>query len=230
MNHVIIFAGGIGSRMGSKTPKQFLEINSKPILIHTLEKFNFSDFIDTITVVTIKEYIETVKHLVTEFSISKVDAIIEGGDTAFSSQFNGINYIYCNYKNSNDVVLIHDGVRPFINDDLIKKCILNVMEKGTAVTVSPAAETIAVKSGESIEKTLPRENCLIARAPQCFYLKDIYEAHLLAKKNKKTYIDSASMFLAQGRTLNPVMGPDNNIKITTPYDYELAKLLLGDKK
>lgn len=229
MNHVIIFAGGIGSRMGSKTPKQFLEINSKPILIHTLEKFNFSDFIDTITIVTIKEYIETVKHLVAKFSISKVDAIIEGGDTAFSSQFNGVNYINCNYKNSNDVVLIHDGVRPFINDDLIKKCILNVMEKGTAVTVSPAAETIAIKSGASIEQTLPRENCLIARAPQCFYLKDIYEAHLLARKNKKTYIDSASMLLDQGKTLNPVMGPDNNIKITTPYDYELAKLLLGDK-
>ena len=230
MVYVIIFAGGVGSRMHASKPKQFLDINGKPILAHTLSIFNNNDNVDRIIVVSGADYINTVKQLVHDFNLSKVVKIVSGGKTAIESQFNGIKEAVISSDCSNDIVLIHDGVRPFIDNELINRCIDEVKKKGTAITVSPAAETIAITEGGAIKETAPREKCLIARAPQCFYLKDIYNSHLLAQKQGKTYVDSASMLLDQGKILNPVFGPDKNIKITTPYDYELAKLLLGDKK
>ena len=230
MNYAIIFAGGVGSRMGSSVPKQFLEINNTPIIVHTLSIFNLNNNIDGIVVVSAKNYIETVAKLVSNYKLDKVFKIAGGGDSALESQFIGIDVIVKTKCLDGDIVLIHDGVRPFVDDELINQCIDEVKKKGTAITVSPAAETVAITENGVIKETTPREKCLIARAPQCFYLKDIYNAHLLAQKQGKTYVDSASMLLDQGKTLNPVFGPDKNIKITTPYDYELAKLLLGDKK
>lgn len=229
MNYAVIFAGGVGSRMGAKQPKQFLEINNKPIIVHTLSIFNSNKNIDKIIVVSAKEYIELVEKLTHDYALNKVIKVVEGGSSAIESQFNGIKEIMNSECFDNDIVLIHDGVRPFIDGNLINRCIEEVKKTGTAITVSPAAETIATLDNGVIIQTVPRENCLIARAPQCFYVKDIYNAHLLARKKNKTYIDSASMFLDQGKQLNPVFGPDRNIKITTPYDYEIAKLLLGDK-
>lgn len=231
MNYVVIFAGGVGSRMGSALPKQFLEIDDKPIIAYTIEKFNNSNLVDAIVIVTLSNYVERVKEIVSKHSFKKVVFVTEGGDTAFASQFNGIKFLTSISKSEEDIVLIHDGVRPLINEELIQKCIEGVKEKGSAITVSPAFETIAlVDSDRQINRTVPRQDCLIARAPQAFYLEDLYNAHIRAKKDNKVYIDSASMMLDQGISLNPIIGPDENIKITTQYDYQIAALLIRDRK
>ena len=231
MNSVVIFAGGVGSRMGASLPKQFLELKGKPILAHTIDKFNNSKEIDSIVIVTLENYIEHVKKIVDCYGYKKVIGIIKGGETAFSSQFNGVSFLVKHSKSDDDIVLIHDGVRPFVTDELISKCIKGVKEKGSAITVSPAFETIAlINDDKKIHQTVPRQNCLIARAPQAFRLKDLYFAHLEAKKDRVEFIDSASMMLVQGKTLNPITGPDKNIKITTQYDYLIANLLLEDEK
>ena len=230
MVYVIIFAGGIGSRMGSDVPKQFLEINDKPILMHTVDVFEHCDKVDKILIVSKSGFIELTKSLVAKYNISKVVDVVPGGKTAFESQFIGISRISNISKDKNDIILVHDGVRPFINNNLIEKCINGVKEKGSAITSSHAFETIALlRENGQIDKTIPRQNCMIARAPQGFYVKDLLAAHLQAKKDNKEYIDSASMMLDQGKILNPIIGPNENIKITTMYDYQIAKLLIGVK-
>lgn len=231
MNYVVIFAGGVGSRMGASLPKQFLIVNDKPIIAHTIEKFNNSKSIASIVIVTIKEYITFVKDIVQKYGFHKVIHVVPGGHTAFESQFIGVSFLNSICMNKDDIVLIHDGVRPFIDDELIKKCINGVKEKGSAVTVSPAFETVAILGvNNQITKTVPRQDCLIARAPQAFYFKDLYKAHRRAREEGKEYIDSASMMLDQGKSLNPIIGPDKNIKITTQYDYQIASLLIKESK
>ena len=231
MNYAVIFAGGTGTRMKIDTPKQFLEINSKPILVHTIERFQKSSIIDKILVVCLSDYIGDVLAFKQKYNLTKIIDVISGGKTAFQSQKNGINYLKGISNNSGDIVFIHDGVRPLINEALIERCLEEVKKSRSAITVSPAAETIAILNNESqISKTVSRENCVLARAPQAFYLSDIYDAHIKAEEEQKEYIDSASMMLDQGHKLGIVEGPAENIKITTKYDYELCKLLLGDNK
>ena len=230
MNYALIFAAGIGSRMKSETPKQFLEIKGCPIIAYTLMAFDKCASIDCIIVVTLKEQVENVWRIVNRYNINKVIDIVEGGATAFESQRIGVIKVNSISK-ENDIVLVHDGVRPFVNSKTIDACIESVVCKGNAITVSPAAETVAITGGDNkIYETARRQKCLIARAPQAFYVNDLYKAHIKALDEKKEYIDSASMFLDQGVPLNPIIGPDENIKITTQYDYKIAKLLLGDKK
>lgn len=228
MIYAVIFASGVGSRMGSLTPKQFLTLGKGTILSYTIREFQLSPSIDKIVVVTLSNYIEKVCKIVECNSYKKVVKVLSGGETAFESQFLGISYLKDTYGISdNDIVLIHDGVRPFLNNDIINLSIRTAQSEGNCIIVSPAPETIAIISKDGkITKTIPRQDCLIARAPQTFYLKDLYSAHLKAKKDKKVYIDSASMFLDQGIKLKPIIGPDENIKITTQYDYMLAKLLV----
>lgn len=230
MVYVVIFAGGVGHRMASDTPKQFLLIKEKPILVHTINIFNASPVVDRIVVVVLNNYLNTAKDLVKQYKLDKVAYVVAGGSSAFDSQFIGISKIVKELKPlENDIVIVHDGVRPFINDELIQKCVNTVRKYGSAITVSPASETVGViNKDKQIQYTLPRQDCYLARAPQCFYLKDLYQSHIKALKDKKTYIDSASMMLDQGYSLHPVEGPIENIKITTQYDYILAKLLLGD--
>lgn len=232
MVYAVIFAGGVGHRMGSDTPKQFLEINGIPILVHTIEKFASCRIINRIILVVLHDYMEYINNLVKKYKLEKVFDVVAGGGSALESQFLGLQKINdCYGIYNDDIVLIHDGVRPFINEDLINNCVKSVKEFGSAITVSPASETVGVvENKKQVKYTLPRQNCYILRAPQCFYLRDIYNAHSKAKEENKTYVDSASLMLDQGHTLNPVVGPIENIKITTQYDYMLAKLLLGDKK
>ena len=213
MNFAIIFAGGTGTRMNSDIPKQFMLINNKPILVHTIEKFQISKVIDKIVVVCLKEYIDKVFNYARDYKLNKVIDVIPGGSTAFESQRLGIKRIKELSLGDKDIVFIHDGVRPLISSELINTCYKEVLENGSAVTVSPASETIAVLNKSShITHTIPRQDCVLARAPQVFFLKDIIEAHEIAKKDNREYIDSASMLLDQGKKLNIIVGPFENIK------------------
>ena len=164
MNIGLIFAGGTGQRMNTKTlPKQFLELHGKPIIIYTIEIFENHQNIDEIVVVCVEEWIEYLKRLLDKFHIKKVKAIVPGGSTGQLSIRNGIYKINDLYPN-NSIVLIHDGVRPLISERLINNLLDTVKEKGNAITVSPAIETIIEKdeSGTSVKRILNRNICQMA--------------------------------------------------------------------
>ena len=153
-----------------------------------------------------------------------------GGDTALESQRNGLLKARALFG-SDSIVLIHDGVRPLIDEETISKNINCVKAHGTAITVTPAIETITVKTetGE-IGQIIERSRVEMARAPQSFYLKDILEVHRKAEKYRLTFIDSASMMQHFGQPLFPVEGSPENIKITTPNDFYTFRALVDARE
>lgn len=227
MNYVVIFAGGVGSRMGSKTPKQFLEINSKPIIIHTIEKFSNHKLITGIVVVCKKEYIEYCKELIIKFKTDKVYEVICGGSTGQLSIYNGVDFLYkrISKRPCEDIVLVHDGVRPIIDEELISNSINCTIKNGNSIAVSKAIETvIKVDSYGNIVETIDRSACRNAKAPQCFRLDSLWKAHQRAlKDNKVDMIDSATLMNEYGYKLYTTECNTENIKITTPNDYYMFK-------
>ncbi len=226
MNYALIFAGGSGLRMNSRSrPKQFLQFYGKELIIHTLENFQNHPEIDGIAVVCIESWISYLQKLLSKYGIDKVKKIVPGGETGQESIYNGLKAIQ-SFSDEDSVVLIHDGVRPFINEDVISECIKTVKEKGSAVTVVPAIETIVTLDGEKIQSITDRSKCFLARAPQCFVLKDILFAHEKARADGNTnMIDSASLMKFYGHELYTVKGNVDNIKITTPADFYTFKAL-----
>ena len=226
-NIAIIFAGGTGKRMNTKTrPKQFLELHGKPILVYTLEKFQDHPEIDGIVLVVLKQWIDTCRSLIDQYHLDKVRSVIAGGSTAMHSQRNGLEKAAELYG-TDCTVLIHDGVRPLIDADTISRNIASVKTRGSAITVAPAIETITIKtdSGE-IGEIIERSRVELARAPQSFRLGDILDAHDKAASEGREFIDSASMMKHYGHPLFSVQGPPENIKITTPNDYYMFKALI----
>lgn len=221
MNIALIFAGGIGSRMGSDRPKQFLEWNGKAIIIHTLNMFEKHSDIDEIVIACKEDWIEYTKELIDREGIRKTVSIIPGGMTALDSQYNGLKEIKRLHPKENVAVLIHDGVRPLIDYATIKRNIDSVWEHGNAVTVTKAIETvIQIDEKGSVKEILDRNFCRMAKAPQSFRLDDIIKAHEKAlAEGKHDFIDSASLMIYYGYTLHTVMGEPENIKVTTPSDY-----------
>lgn len=182
MNIAVIFAGGTGQRMNTKSkPKQFLEMHGKPVLIYTMENFQNHPQIDAIVLVCLESWIDYAEKLLKKFGITKVKAVVPGGKTGQESIFHGIKKVHELFGDEN-IVLIHDGVRPLINEDVITRCIESVKSHGNAITVAPAIETIFVKKDNKVGKIFKRLKCLMGKAPQCFYEKDIYNAHLKANE------------------------------------------------
>lgn len=229
MNIAMIFAGGTGRRMQSKAiPKQFLELYNKPIIIYTLEQFENNDEIDGIVISCLEEWIPRLNRMIQRFHITKVTGIVPGGSTGQESIYNGLKKVKELYPEEDTIVLIHDGVRPLIDDETITGNIESVRKFGNAITVAPAVETIIQEDGSNHIKTIiDRKECTLARAPQSFYLKDILFAHekALAEGNNN-FIDSATMMKHYGYDLYTISGPTNNIKITSPIDFHIFKALL----
>ena len=220
MNIAVIFAGGTGQRMNSKTkPKQFLELYGKPILVYTLEVFENHPEIDGIVLVVLESWVAYAEGLISKYNISKVKAVVSGGDSAFSSQRKGLEKVEELFGDDN-VVLIHDGVRPLVDNATISNNIESVKNRGTAITVTPAIETITILSetGE-VSQIIERSKVQMARAPQSFNLKDILSAHKKAEEDNMEFIESASLMMHYGYPLYTVQGAPENIKITTPSDF-----------
>lgn len=222
MNIPVIFAGGSGTRMNTKSrPKQFLELNGKPIIIYTLELFDNHPMIDGIVVVCLESWIPFLEKMLKKFEINKVVRIIPGGATAQESTLKGL-YAAEEYAGGDKdaIVLIHDGVRPLITEETITANINKVKEVGSCITVVPATETFVVKQTDGLLSIPNRSDCMLARAPQSFYLKDILKVHRQNMEGDNiSFIDSCSMMSTYGYKLGIVEGPVENIKITTPTDY-----------
>lgn len=226
-NIALIFAGGSGKRMNTVAkPKQFLELRGKPIIIYTLELFDNHPMIDGIVVSCIKEWIPYLEKLLKKFCISKIKAIVPGGETGQDSIFNGIEIVHQMFSD-NSCLLIHDGVRPLINEKTITDNIECVEKHGSCITCIPATETFVVYQDDNTLEIPSRNNSLIARAPQSFVLKDIFAAHQRARlEGRHDFIDSCSLMNYYGCKLYTVVGPVENIKITTPTDFFIFRALV----
>ncbi|MGF7143659.1 2-C-methyl-D-erythritol 4-phosphate cytidylyltransferase [Anaerotaenia torta] len=228
MNTVLIFAGGAGTRMRSSdtTPKQFLKLHGKDIIIHTIEHFEQHPEIDAIVVVCIASWISYLKNLLTRYAITKVHWVVEGGNTGQDSIYNGLKLLGREYPDDT-IVLIHDGVRPLINSRVITDNIACVKKYGSAITVAPSVETvITVNETGNIDRINDRSKSMLAKAPQTFFLKDILKAHENAlSEARHDFIDSASIMSHYGFSLKTVEGPYENIKITTPSDYYIFRAI-----
>ena len=233
MNIAIIFAG----RMGSNIPKQFLNVYGKPIIIHTLEKFQYHSEIDKIYVACKEELIPAFEEMVQKYNITKIPegGIVAGGATGQDSIFNALSAA-AKENDGDSIVLIHDGVRPLINEELISKNIASVKEFGSAITCTPAFETPVISyDGTNVDELPKRKFVYTAQAPQSFRLKDIYEMHKKVRKENPEYtdiIDSCTLMEKNGYNVRLIEGIRGNIKVTTPEDYIdlLAKLSAEDQK
>lgn len=227
MNIAVIFAGGSGKRMNTVSrPKQFLELRGKPIIIYTLELFDTHPDIDGIVVVCLEAWIPFLQKQLRKFEINKVVDVVPGGETGQDSIFNGLDCVHHHFP-EDSVVLIHDGVRPLITQQTISDNITKVKEAGSCITCIAATETFVVKQKDGNLAIPSRADSLIARAPQSFYLKDIYAAHLKAREeNKHDFIDSCTMMNYYGYKMNTIIGPIENIKITTPTDFFIFRAMV----
>lgn len=234
MNIGVIFAGGVGSRMHSKTakPKQFLEMYNKPIIVHTLEHFEKHPMIDAIVIACVEEWIPYLNDLLYKFRIEKVKKVVPGGRTGQLSIYNGLCAAEEISDGEDSIVLIHDGVRPLISGNLLTQNINAVKIYGSSITSSIVKETIVEIYDDGGIKNVPdRAHSRVAKAPQCFWLKDIMSAHKKALEDaKEDFIDSCSMMQYYGYKLYMTDGPYENIKITTPDDFYTMRALLQAKE
>ena len=228
MNIAVIFAGGSGLRMHTKSrPKQFLDLNGKPIIIYTLELFDNHPQIDAIVVSCIKEWIPFLEKMLRKFEINKVVKIVSGGATGQDSIYNGLCAAEAYAKDKAATVLIHDGVRPLITEETITDNINKVAKCGSCITCAPATETFIVKQEDGSLEIPTRANSLIARAPQSFHLADILSAHRRAiSEDRHDFIDSCTMMSHYSYKLGTIIGPMENIKITTPTDFFVFRAMV----
>lgn len=233
MNIAIIIAGGCGSRMGQDIPKQFLNVNDKPILVYTLESFQNHQDIDAIEVVCIDGWHDVLRAYAEQFNINKLRWIVSGGSTGQESIRNGV-YNLENICSADDCIIIHDGIRPLVDDtvltDVIKKC----YKYGNAVTAMPYNEQIFIKDDESSTiRYIPRETIMRVSTPQAYRFDKLLWAYREAFERKVGIYGSSytnTMMVELGERLYFAKGSDRNIKITNKDDLELFKAYLSMEK
>lgn len=226
-NIALILASGTGSRCKLGFPKQFAKINNKTILEYTINAFENHNLIDEIYIVTSKEFINTVKNIINTSNYKKIKNVITGGETRKDSSYNGISAIP--YTDAN--VLIHDGVRPLIDNNTITNCIDTLKDKNAVCVTIESSDTIFVTNEDGVITNIPKRQTLKrAQTPQCFKLNIIKKAHELAKKDKNCQVtDDCGLIinynLADIYTIN---GSTNNIKVTYPEDIDFVKKFLDN--
>ena len=208
-------------------PKQFLEVHGKPIIIYTLEIFDRHPEIDDIIIPCVAGWESYLEDLIEKFRIKKVRKVLTGGKDTQESKMNALRYLKT-YAADDDIVLLHDAVRPLVTAKLISDNIAAVRRFGSAITVVPFTETgIVSENGAETSKTIIRNTMYIAKAPQSFYFRDVWDAHSAGESMPYTItIDTCSLMTELGKTLHMVPCETTNIKITTPEDYYIFKALV----
>ena len=227
-NVAIILAGGIGSRMGGPMPKQFLSLNDKPVIVHTLENFQRHSQIDSIIIVCVKDWISHLKEILEEYKISKVSNIVEGGDTGHDSTRNGL-FSLRNYLSDDDYVIIHDAARPILPQAAIDDMLRVAHEKGNASLAIPCYETVIyTDNGEDGNKQLDRSKIMRIQTPQAYKFGQMVKLYEKAEsENKHDFIYADLVLIYYGKTVYFSKGFTNNIKITRKEDIPLCKALMN---
>lgn len=232
MNIALVIAGGKGNRTHQDIPKQFIHVHDKPIFIYTLEEFQKHPLIDAIEVVCLDGWQEVVRSYARQFGIAKLDNVVIGGDTGLLSIRNGLWDLETRYNSEDDIVLIHDAIRPMVTQEIITNNIKICRQNGNAVTAIPCTSAmLKTFDGETANSQVARDNLKITQTPQTFFLKEILEVH---REAIKTGIDdsiaSCSLYVELGRELYLVNGAEKNIKITTSEDIEIFTAMLELEK
>jgi 2-C-methyl-D-erythritol 4-phosphate cytidylyltransferase len=234
LNIALIIAGGSGKRTNQEIPKQFINVFNKPIIIYTLEAFQNHPEIDIIEVVIIKGWEEALKAYARQYKITKLKFVVVGGETGQESIRNGV-FNLKSICNNNDNIIIHDGIRPIIEESVLSNLILVCNSHGNAVSSLPYNEQIFIVDDEiSTKKYVPRDTLKRVQTPQAYKFSKLVWAYEIAfEKNvgigAGTYTNTLMVDL--GEKLFFSNGSDKNIKITTIYDLEIFKAMvkLNDK-
>ena len=228
-----ILAGGVGSRMGgTDTPKQFLTLGDKPVIIHTIEKFVINSKFDKILVLSPQNFINHTNNLINEyFGEDNNIVVLKGGDTRNDTIINSIDYIKENFDIDDDAIIVtHDSVRPFVTHRIIEDNINAAIEFGACDTVVPATDTIVESVDGEIIKDIPlRDNFYQGQTPQSFKINKLYELiNSLSDNETNILTDACKIFVLKGEDVHLVEGEITNIKITYPYDLKLANTILKE--
>lgn len=227
----LIIAGGVGSRMQQAIPKQFMTVFDKPIIAYTMEKFEKHPAIDVIAVVCLDGWDNILASYAKQYGITKLKHIIPAGAVGQESIKNGITELSKHYT-GDDIVLIHDAIRPNLSKDVISDCIAVTKQHGNAIVCIPCQEAMLETTDKvSSDSSYPRDNLKRTQTPQGFKLDVILEAHRKAAQMGITNsIASCTLMIETGSKVYFSAGSEKNIKLTTPEDIEIFKALLrGDK-
>ena len=215
--YIIIVAGGSGSRMGSTIPKQFLDLNSKPILMHTVEKMHQSLDHSEIILALPKSEFDTWKKLCEEHQFKVNHQVVEGGNTRFESVSNALKKV-----NEQSVIAVHDGVRYLVKNSVVNECMQTAQKKGTPIPVTCGKFKTKTDIGSVV---VNRDEYLIVQTPQCFSSEVLLKAY--QQDYSPTFTDDASVVEAMGIEIQLIQGNKENIKITTPEDLKKAQVYIN---
>ncbi|HZH34230.1 MAG TPA: 2-C-methyl-D-erythritol 4-phosphate cytidylyltransferase [Pyrinomonadaceae bacterium] len=224
MNVAIIVAAGQGKRFGSEKPKQFLELAGKPVVIHTLERFENCAAIDEIVLVLPSSETAIFFELAAKYDLRKLKSIVAGGETRAESVWRGLQAI--SYANT-EIIAVHDGARPLVTGEEITRTIEKAGETGAAILVSPVTDTIKEINGDLILKTVERSNLRRALTPQCFRAEILRRVFENAANFTVAATDESFLVEKAGVSVSIVEGSSRNIKITVPEDLKIAELFLS---
>lgn len=231
MTIAILTAAGKGTRMGQEVPKQFLNVYDKPVIVYTMERFQQNNNIDGIIVVTLPEWMEFIRTYAKQFSISKLIAIVPGGITGQESIHNGVEEVYNRYPQG-ATVMIHDGNRTMVDNDIINDSIRVYKEHGSAVAIIPCTEVIfkSDNDSESIEE-IPRELLYRTQTPHTYSLDKLRWALSQAKERGLTGMAAMCQLMCRlGEKTYYSKGSEKNLKLTTLDDIDIFKALLKAEK
>ena len=219
---VIIVAGGIGKRMKSGLPKQFMKLADRPVMLHTLRVFHEFDSGINIIIVLHADYFELWNSICEEYSCTIPHKVIKGGETRFDSVKNGLRAI----NKNNGFVAIHDAVRPLVNIDTISRCFDSAIKYGNALPAISPNESVRISVAGG-NKPLIRKSIYIVQTPQVFSVARIKKAYL--QEYKPVFTDDATVFETTGGKINIVEGDVLNIKLTTSIDLKFAEAVLKQR-
>ncbi|MCX6091164.1 MAG: 2-C-methyl-D-erythritol 4-phosphate cytidylyltransferase [Candidatus Atribacteria bacterium] len=222
MFYALIVAAGMGERMNSVVPKQYLPVSGKPVLAHTIDVFEKSPLIDEIVMV-INAHHESVfrEQIQGRYRYTKVKQVIFGGQTRQDSVYEGLRLLR---DRPEDYVLIHDGVRPLIDEQVLRRCVKKLVEQGAVCCAVPSSDTLKVMDdGMTIHSTLDRSQVWRAQTPQSFRISVIWEAYQRARAEGFQGTDDSCLVERMGLPVFIVLGSEDNFKITTPQDFLRAE-------
>lgn len=228
MNIALIIAGGKGQRMQQEIPKQFLNVNDKPVIIYTLEAFQSHPDIDKIGVVCVDGWHDILRAYARQYKIDKLDWVVSGGENGQSSIRNGVFHAEKLYG-AEDIILVHDAIRPMVSHEIISDCIVQCKKHGSAVSIVPC-NTVALRrtTEQASSEVVPRDRLALTQTPQAFPIKKLADAHRKALELGITNsIASCTLMIELGGSVHFSIGAETNIKLTTPDDLKIFKALLA---
>ena len=231
MNIALIIAGGKGLRMQQEIPKQFITVNEKPVIVYTMEAFQRHADIDAIAVVCIEGWENILVAYAKQYHITKLRHIIPGGENGQGSIRNGVFELEKHYGRD-DLVLVHDAIRPMLSTEIISSCIATATKYGSAIAVVPCQEAMLETQDQiSTNSSYPRANLKRTQTPQGFPIGVLADAHREALERGITNsIASCTLMVELGKTIYFSAGSEKNIKLTTPEDIDIFRALLTLQK